>query len=150
MNILEHIIGKFVSEIAENNYSIHIKFDDGSAVIFYHEQSCCESVEVEDVNGDWIDLVGAHLLVAESRSSSHNKNTYPDGEEKWTFYTFRGVKGSVDVRWFGTSNGYYSVEVDTYYVENYDYDELDSSHKFSGDWRVWNEEHQTGKRIYVR
>lgn len=82
---------------------------DGLEVTFYHEQDCCETVTIEDVNGDWNDLLGVPLLVAEVRSESS------PGEWEhttYTFYTFRTIKGSVDVRWCGSSNGYYSEGVD--------------------------------------
>ena len=114
--VLSFMIGKTPASVEEvnNNYQseIHFKFSDGTSVVFTHEQDCCEDVKIEDINGDLSDLVGVPLLVAEERMS------YGDGEYyhyTWTFYTFRSIKGSVDIRWIGSSNGYYSEWVDILY-----------------------------------
>lgn len=94
--------------IAYPDDEIIFNFTDGTSVKFYHEQDCCESVTIDDINGDWGDLVGQVLLVAEERTS---EQAYSYEEVTWTFYTFRSIKGSVDVKWYGTSNGYYSTKV---------------------------------------
>lgn len=105
---LSDIVGKTPVSIECGEDNIIFVLSDGMAVKFYHEQDCCEVVSIEDVNGDWADLIGAPLLVADERSE-HGEC----GESStWTFYTFRSVKGSVDVRWYGQSNGYYSERVD--------------------------------------
>ncbi len=83
----------------------------------YHEQSCCESVTIEDICGELEWLVGSPILVAEERvSSDENIN----GSATWTFYEFATIKGSVTIRWYGTSNGYYSESVDFFRVKIYD------------------------------
>ena len=111
------MIGRIPSEITADTKRdvITFTFEDGGEAQFWHDQGCCESVVIDDVNGDWSDLIGTPLLVAEERVSEEA----PDGFEiewgesnTWTFYTFRSVKGSVDVRWHGSSNGYYSERVD--------------------------------------
>jgi len=79
----------------------------------YHSQECCESVKIEDFCGDLDDLVGSEILLAEK--VTNNENPKPDGEDEfftWTFYKLSTIKGSVTIRWYGESNGYYSEEVD--------------------------------------
>lgn len=107
---MENMIGKTPIEICQIGTDVLVfKFSDETSCKFYHEQDCCESVDIEDVNGNWPDLYGSPLLVAEERTNSNNTEY---GSETYTFYCFRGIGGSVDVRWHGESNGWYSESVD--------------------------------------
>jgi hypothetical protein len=87
-------------------------------VRFSHHQDCCEHVYIEDICGDLDDLIGAPLVEAEEVS---NYDAGPLGEYDesytWTFYRFRTRKGSVTVRWYGSSNGYYSESVSVEVVD---------------------------------
>lgn len=78
---------------------------------FYHCQDCCETVNIEDICGDISDLENLPLLVAREASG---ETPYMEGFDSytWTFYKFATFKGYVDVRWFGSSSGYYSESVD--------------------------------------
>lgn len=89
---------------------------DGTKYTMLHQQECCESVRIEDICGDLQDLVGSPLVEAEEESNSESTGDWGD-TCTWTFYKFRTKKGAVTLRWYGTSNGYYSESVDIYKTE---------------------------------
>ena len=116
-NEVSELVGETVTAIEVTADEIKMALADGRVAIFWHSQDCCESVYIEDINGSWDDLIDTPLLVAEERVSHEVPDNFPEDEyygdsSTWTFYTFRTIKGSVDVRWYGTSNGYYSESVD--------------------------------------
>lgn len=116
---------QFLKEIA---YRIRIEnvngvfhLNNGRMYKLFHDQSCCENVYIDDVCGELNDLVDSPLLQAEESSNSDvipDKNVGDDSDYLWTFYKFATRKGHVTVRWYGSSNGYYSVSVD--FIELYD------------------------------
>jgi hypothetical protein len=86
--------------------------EDGRKFALYHDQDCCESVYIEDIVGDLDDLVGSPILLVEESGSNENpKGDYEPDSFTWSFYKFATIKGYVDVRWYGESNGYYSESV---------------------------------------
>lgn len=79
----------------------------------YHDQGCCEHVYVESVVGDLEDLIGEPLLLAECVTSDENPvDPEYDDSFTWTFYKLATIKGYIDLRWYGSSNGYYSESVE--------------------------------------
>lgn len=96
-----------VEGMEEGSEKVRIVTDKGS-ISFFHYQDCCESVSVEDVTGDVEDLIGSRI--AEFREdTNHEASGY--GETLWTFYNIITDIGDFQIRWCGTSNGYYSVGV---------------------------------------
>lgn len=78
-----------------------------------HILDCCESVNIEDICGDVKDLVDATIIHFEERSGETSKDEEDEHGEygdscTYTFYDIQTDKGCVNIRWFGTSNGYYS------------------------------------------
>ncbi|MFM1756872.1 MAG: hypothetical protein RL621_1854 [Bacteroidota bacterium] len=118
VKIIREMIGQNIVSV-ENVGNLELIFtaDNGHKFTFYHDQDCCESVYIEDISGDLDDLVG-ELLQAEEVSNledfdeSAGRTNEDYGSHTWTFYKFATVKGSVTVRWYGSSNGYYSESVD--------------------------------------
>lgn len=117
------LTGKTLTEVhglETGNDRVLFVTSEGPGYILYHDQNCCESVGLEEVDGDSNDLVGEPILFAEEIS---NENRAPiseyDESYEWTFYRIGTIKGTVVMRWYGTSNGYYSTSVDFSTVESY-------------------------------
>lgn len=110
--VLHDIMGKTLRKIEVNDDDIKFHTTDAETFMMYHDQDCCESVGLVDIIGDVEDLVGSPIVLAEMRTSEViDPRDYGIDLQMWTFYEFATNKGSVTLRWFGTSNGYYSVGV---------------------------------------
>jgi len=117
----EELKGKTVLSIEREADALIFNCSDGYSYKLYHEQDCCESVVIESITGDLDDLIGNEILVAEESISDKNPDNvsfeYQDCFT-WTFYKLATIKGWVDIRWYGESNGYYSISVDFIKYEN--------------------------------
>lgn len=128
---ISDLLGKTIVRIeGHNRYSENITFfcSDNTRYKMYHYQDCCEAVMVEDVVGDVCDLLDSLILLASEESHSvrgyegildiafklkMTNNRFDSCDSfTWTYYKLATIKGYVDIRWYGTSNGYYSESVD--------------------------------------
>lgn len=119
MNHFSDLVGKTLKRVEkESSDRIVFELEDGTEYLMWHNQDCCESVYVEDINGELDWLVGAPILQAEETT---NANENPEGVKPpeewqeswtWTFYRISTIKGTVVIRWYGSSNGCYSESVD--------------------------------------
>lgn len=113
------MIGKTILEVKQldGKDALAFEFED-SVVLMHHWGDCCESVEINDICGDLNDLVGNPLLLVEESTNSEDNPPNDADSFTWTFYKLATIKGYVDIRWLGESNGYYSESVDiTQYIK---------------------------------
>jgi len=112
---IENFIGETFYKIDSDEYELKFYSNSGRIYIMNHQQDCCENVYIEDINGDLNDLIDTPILKASQETSHDVENIIlPNNKQEsytWTFYKFATIKGYVTIRWFGTSNGYYSEEV---------------------------------------
>lgn len=114
----DSLVGKTIQkiEILNHNGTVRITTDDGE-YLMEHDQDCCECVEVQDADSyDFESVCGTPVLLAEETTLDAIPGRPDKGEVydsgTWTFYKIETVKGSLNIRWLGESNGYYSERVD--------------------------------------
>ena len=103
--------GLTLARVVENADKDEIYFETTCGRTFrqIHFQDCCECVGIEDIVGDLDDLIGVPIVRAEEREQ---RDVTARESGTWTFYEIATIKGSVTIRWYGESNGYYSESVD--------------------------------------
>ena len=106
MDCIKELDGKIAIKVESTGDELNFTMENGDVYSFYHDQDCCEHVVIEDICGDLEDLVGSPLTAYKS-----SKIGDVGESSTWTFYIFRTIKGTVTVRWLGTSNGFYSEGV---------------------------------------
>ena len=117
VTILESMIGDTFIAFQQDAENIVFIRADGTRASFYHDQDCCECVQIDDIVGDLEDLIKSPILMAEEVSNvdNHEGSVGFDYDSfTWTFYKFATIKGYVTVKWLGYSNGYYSERVSFY------------------------------------
>jgi hypothetical protein len=115
-------------EVDTNDEYIDFITTHGNRYRLVHFQDCCEYVTIDDICGDLDDLIGEPLLEVEeivSETPDHlpavdkvkliledTQNGYlVDNSQTWSFYKLRTRKGEVTLRFYGSSNVYYSETV---------------------------------------
>ena len=116
---ISELKGKILNDVkVVDNDTIYFYCEDGNTYKMYHDQDCCESVTIEDICGSIKDLIGSSILMAEEINEEREPLDKYDESYTWTFYKLATVKGYVTLRWYGTSNGYYSESVDFVLMHN--------------------------------
>jgi hypothetical protein len=113
--LFKSIKGMTFSSIEKiGNYEIKFTEYSGRKFMMSCYDDCRASCTIDEVHGDLSDLVGSPILLAEEVVSRENPEGVTKGYQDsftWTFYKLATIKGSVTIRWYGESNGYYSESV---------------------------------------
>lgn len=108
------LLGKTLTKVTGSvgDETMTFECSDGSSYRMHYYQDCCAGCSVEDICGDLADLIGSPIVRAEEPSSldgfAADKASEYDESFTWTFYILGTAKGTVTIRWYGSSNGYYS------------------------------------------
>ena len=113
------LVGKTITNIEVDSYydndAIIFTCSDGSKYLMTHDQECCEMVFIESVTGNFDNLLNTPITMAEDISNLMEHEPSLDAYDEsytWTFYKLATINGYVTIRWYGTSNGYYSEQVE--------------------------------------
>jgi ribulose bisphosphate carboxylase small subunit len=102
--------------LEEESESVEIHLANGYKIIFWHDQECCEDVhllEYDDIQAE--ELVGGLLISVECESTGLGLSELDKKDLQsatWTFYRIRTTKQDITLRFLGSSNGYYSEDVE--------------------------------------
>ena len=113
---LNRMVGETIKSVSgnRNDDEFVVRTTSGLVFTFYHDQDCCEDVYLEEIIGDIDDLIGYTVVMAEETCSNDEVvgvSCYQGESFTWTYYRMATEKGLVVLRFFGSSNGYYSESV---------------------------------------
>ena len=92
---------------------VHLVLENGHIISLYHEQDCCEEVFIADGLDDLSKLKGERLIDISTVTedvSDEDKKCRKSESATWTFMNVYTDKDTVQLRWYGSSNGYYSED----------------------------------------
>lgn len=130
MKNFEDLIGKTITNIWFKNGKdpvkicdeIHLVTEDGWLVRLYHKQDCCENVYLLETVGEIDNILHSPIIYVNEiinppLDDVMKSFTNSDTSSTWTFYLIETKKGSVVLKWLGSSNGYYdeSVQFEIFY-----------------------------------
>lgn len=95
--------------VSANKNRIDFICKSGNKYAMYHEQECSEDVYLESIDSPINSIYFSEIISAEKRVVELPSMTA-------TFYIIFTEKGSCTFRWCGTSNGFYSEEVDFFKI----------------------------------
>jgi len=113
MKLFDELVGRTIISAHNNDDVLTLTLEDGTVCELYHERDFCANVAINNINGDFADLVGKPLTVAKEEDVTDELGAPYEYAESytWTRYTLATADHSVSITWLGESNGYHSEDV---------------------------------------
>lgn len=115
--LLGRTLTNIIYDVKGQELIFHCLGPDRVKFRMYHNQDCCEDVYLDDIGGDLKNLLHEPILKAEESTNKNSPKSESDISWTWTFYQLATINGYVTLRWYGSSNGYYSEDVNFEKVE---------------------------------
>lgn len=106
----KELVGKTLKSVdSSNSERVVFHFIDGTACESYHSHDCCESVDLNRIEGSVEDIIGKPITEAEWTEDEHGEPVPAEFDESWTWtrQRIRTENGEATFVWLGQSNGYY-------------------------------------------
>jgi len=113
--VISELIGKTITKIEGlkvNSGVVRFETACGEVYYMYHEHDDWEDVRIVEISGDASNLIGMPVTDAAETQPKLDRRPGSQSSWTWTFYKIVTPLGWVDIRWYGTSNGYYSEDVE--------------------------------------
>ena len=81
---VDKLNGKILKHIQSSTDRLVFITDKNEKYLMFHQQDCCEDVQLEDVNGDLDDLLGVPILDAREEMSQAEESTWTFPRGNWT------------------------------------------------------------------
>lgn len=108
------LIGKKVISVEIVDDCIYFYTNYGNYVII-PDDNYGTYVSIDDICGELYDLIGETIIDA-IEVCNHDNPLYGDESFTWTFYHISTLKTHITIRFYGTSNGYYSEDARLYKI----------------------------------
>ncbi len=112
------LVGQTIIEVVKINESDFLLSTwEGNLYALYHSQNCCEHVRLKSLIGEFGDVIGTPITLAESVHTEADPPWYklPQwGRDSYTWSKFilETTNGRLELWFLGESNGYYGESVD--------------------------------------
>lgn len=108
---IEVLKSKKITKVTASEEEVLLECSDGSRYKMVHYQDCCEHVHLTNPE-EALKLQDAMVLLASENNPEDKPLNEYDDSYTWTFFTIVTDNGVHILKWYGTSNGYYSESVD--------------------------------------